>query len=74
MRAIQRFALAVMFAVVAALGMVSSASATGPDLTALTSAVSFDTVVVAIVAIAGLLAVVYVARKGAVLGLSMLRR
>ncbi len=50
-----------------------SAMAEGPDLTPLTSAVDFGTVTVAVLSIAGLLAVVYVAVKGASIGLSMLR-
>lgn len=50
-----------------------SAMAEGPDLTPLTSSVDFGTVTVAVLSIAGLLAVVYVAVKGASIGLSMLR-
>ena len=52
----------------------SSAFAVGPDLTALTSAVDFGTVVTAVLSIAGMLAVVYVAVKGASIGLNMLKR
>lgn len=48
-------------------------AATGPDMSGLTAAVDFGTVIVAVLAIAGLLATVYVAMKGAKLGLSMLR-
>lgn len=51
----------------------SSAFATGPDMTGLTSAVDFGTVTTAVLAIAGMLAVVYVAVKGAGIGLAMLR-
>ncbi len=51
-----------------------SAFATGPDLTALTTAVDFSTVVTAVLAIAGMLAVVYVAVKGAQIGLAMLKK
>lgn len=64
-------------AVVVAAGVAASASAQaagGPDMTGLTTAVDFGTVTTAILAIAGLLAVVYVAIKGASLGLSMLRK
>ena len=50
-----------------------SAFAAGPDLTPLTSAVEFDTVTVAVLSIAGLMAVVYVAVKGAKIGLAMLK-
>jgi len=50
-----------------------SAFAVGPDLTPLTSAVDFGTVTVAVLSIAGMLAVVYVAVKGASIGLAMLR-
>jgi len=49
------------------------AAGTGPDMTQLTSAVDFGTVTTAILSIAGLLATVYVAVKGARIGLSMLR-
>lgn len=49
------------------------AVAAGPDLTPLTSAVDFGTVTVAVLSIAGMLAVVYVAVKGASIGLGMLR-
>lgn len=52
----------------------ASAQAAGPDMSGLTSAVDFGTVTTAIMAIAGLLAVVYVAVKGARIGLSMLKR
>ncbi|MDP1770942.1 MAG: hypothetical protein Q8L15_01560 [Methylobacter sp.] len=51
----------------------SSAFAVGPDMSGLTSAVDFGTVTVAVLAIAGMLAVVYVAVKGASIGLAMLR-
>lgn len=47
--------------------------AAGPDMTGLTTAVDFGTVTTAVLAIAGMLAVVYVAVKGASIGLSMLR-
>ena len=50
-----------------------AAFAAGPDLTPLTSAVDFGTVTTAVLSIAGLLAVVYVAVKGATIGLAMLR-
>ncbi|RJX30301.1 MAG: hypothetical protein C4516_10680 [Oxalobacter sp.] len=51
----------------------ASAFAAGPDMTGLTSAVDFGTVTTAVLGIAGMLAVVYVAVKGAAIGLSMLR-
>lgn len=49
------------------------ALAAGPDLKPLTDAVSFDTVITALLAIAGLLATVYVAIRGAKVVLSMIR-
>lgn len=45
----------------------------GPDLTGLTDVVDFGTVGAAVLSIAGLLAVVYVALKGAKIVLGMLR-
>jgi len=51
----------------------ASAFALGPDLTPLTSVVDFGTVTVAVLSIGGMLAVVYVAIKGASIGLAMLR-
>lgn len=50
------------------------AAATPPDMTALTSAVDFSTVTAAVLAVAALLATVYVAIKGASMALSMIRR
>lgn len=50
-----------------------AAMAAGPDLTPLTSQVDFGTVTTAVLSIAGLLAVVYVAVKGAKIGLAMLK-
>jgi hypothetical protein len=60
---------------VALMAGVASASsfAAGPDLTPLTSVIEFDTVTVAVLSIAGLMAVVYVAVKGAKIGLAMLK-
>lgn len=58
---------------VSALVGASAAFAAGPDLTPLTSAIDFGTVTVAVLSIAGLLAVVYVAVKGAQIGLRMLK-
>ncbi|WP_333877547.1 hypothetical protein [Methylobacter sp.] len=58
---------------VASLLSITSAYAAGPDLSGLTSAVDFGTVTTAVLSIAGMLAVVYVAIKGAGLGLAMLR-
>ncbi len=51
----------------------SFAAATGPDLTPLTSTVDFGTVITALLAIAGLLASVYVAIRGAKVVLGMIR-
>lgn len=66
----------VIAAVAAASGLAvaQEAAAAGPDMSGLTGAVDFGTVTTAILAIAGLLAVVYVAMKGSSLGLSMLRK
>lgn len=50
-----------------------AAMAAGPDMSGLTGAVDFGTVTVAVLAIAGLMAVVYVAVKGAKIGLAMLK-
>lgn len=58
---------------VGALAGATGAMAAGPDLTGLTSAVDFGTVITAVLSIAGMLAVVYVAVKGAQIGLNMLR-
>ena len=60
-------------AMVGAIVLSGSAMAAGPDMTGLTSAVDFGTVTTAVLAIAGLLAVVYVAVKGASIGLAMLK-
>lgn len=49
------------------------AMAVGPDLTPLTNAVSFGTVITAVLAIAGLLAAVFVAIRGAKTVLSMIK-
>lgn len=61
-------------ALVGAIAVSGSALAAGPDMSGLTGAVDFGTVTTAILAIAGLLAVVYVAVKGAGIGLSMLKK
>jgi hypothetical protein len=61
-------------ALVAVSTVAASAQAAGPDMSGLTGAVDFGTVTTAILAIAGLLAVVYVAMKGSQLGLSMLKK
>lgn len=58
---------------VGALVSATGAVAAGPDMSGLTGAVDFGTVTTAILAIAGLLAVVYVAIKGAKIGLGMLK-
>lgn len=60
-------------AVIAAVTGAGVASAAGPDLTAMTSAIDFGTVTTAVLSIAGLLAVVYVAIKGAKIVLSMVK-
>lgn len=60
-------------AVVIASVVAAPAFAAGPDLTPLTTAVDFGTVTTAVLSIAGLLAVVYVAVKGAMIGLAMLK-
>ena len=57
-----------------AIAGVASAAGGGPDMSGLTAAVDFGTVTTAVLAIAGLLAVVYVAVKGASIGLSMLKK
>ena len=51
----------------------SSAMAAGPDMSTLTAAVDFSTVQSAIMSIAGLLAVVYVAIKGTRIVLGIIR-
>jgi hypothetical protein len=65
--------LAVVGAAVSSFAVAQEAAAAGPDMSGLTAAVDFGTVTTAILAIAGLLAVVYVAVKGARIGLSMLK-
>jgi hypothetical protein len=65
--------LAVVGAAVSSFAVTQEAAAAGPDMSGLTAAVDFGTVTTAILAIAGLLAVVYVAVKGARIGLSMLK-
>ncbi|MCD4500159.1 major capsid protein [Chromobacterium vaccinii] len=68
-----------MFQKIASLAALSTiatgafAAGTGPDLTPLTSAVDFGTVITAVLAIAGLLAGVYVAIKGAKIVIGMVR-
>jgi hypothetical protein len=52
----------------------AQAAAAGPDMSGLTGAVDFGTVTTAVLAIAGLLAVVYVAVKGASIGLAMIKK
>jgi Inovirus Coat protein B len=49
------------------------AFAAGPDLTPLTGAIDFGTVITAVLAIAGLMAAVYVAIRGAKTVLSMIK-
>ncbi len=66
-----------MFKKIASLAALSTvatgvlAAGTGPDLTPLTSVVDFGTVITAVLAIAGLLAGVYVAIKGAKIVIGM---
>jgi hypothetical protein len=60
-------------ALVGALAVSGSALAVGPDMAGLTGAVDFGTVITAVLAIAGMLALVFVAIKGAKIGLSMLK-
>ena len=50
------------------------AHAAGPDMTTLTSAVDFGTVITATLAVAGLLAAVYVTIKGAQTVIGLIRR
>lgn len=59
--------------VAAAVAVPTVVLADGPDMSGLTGAVDFGTVTTAVLSIAGLLAVVYVAVKGAQIGLAMLR-
>ncbi|MBX9296056.1 major capsid protein [Chromobacterium vaccinii] len=67
-------ALAVVAPVAALLAPTATkAAAVGPDLTPLTSNIDFGTVSTAVLAIAGLLAVVYLAIKGAKIVLSMVK-
>ncbi|GAC1569023.1 MAG: hypothetical protein NVS3B3_22980 [Aquirhabdus sp.] len=51
----------------------SALAAAGPDLTPLTSSVDFGTTITALLAIAGLLAAVYIAIKGAKTVLGMIK-
>ena len=66
-----KFARIAAFAVGSLVGV--SSFAAGPDLTALTTAVDLTTVITAVLAIAGTLAGVYVAIKGARTVLAMIR-
>ena len=70
---INRGLVVVAAAAASSLAFAQEAAAGGPDMSGLTAAVDFGTVTTAILAIAGLLAVVYVAVKGARIGLSMLK-
>ncbi len=67
---VKRGVAAVATAVVAGSAM---AAGGGPDMTGLTSAVDFGTVTTAVLSIAGMLAVVYIAVKGAKIALAMLK-
>ncbi|MEN7433762.1 hypothetical protein VA599_23740 [Chromobacterium sp. TRC.1.1.SA] len=67
-------ALAVVAPVAALLAPTAAkAAAAGPDLTPLTSNIDFSTVITAVLAIAGLMAVVYLAIKGAKIVLGMVK-
>ena len=57
----------------AALAVSSMSFAAGPDLTSLTTAIDFGTVVTAVLAVAAALVVVYIAWKGAKMVLSAVR-
>jgi hypothetical protein len=68
------------FAVVASSALVASsamaadpATGTGPDLSPLTNSISFGTTITAVLAIAGSLALLYMAIKGSKTVLSMIR-
>lgn len=71
---IKMFFKTVFFGVFCSIASFNAFAAEGPDLSALTGAISFGTVTTAILAVAGMLATVYVAIKGASLALSMLRK
>lgn len=60
-------------ALVGVIAVSGSAFAGGPDLSSLTTAVDFGTTITAILAIAGLLAGVYIAIKGAKTVLRMIK-
>lgn len=55
------------------LSFAQAAAGTAPDLTPLTNAIDFSTVITAVLAIGGLMAGVYVAIRGAKTVLSMIR-
>ncbi|MEI6628323.1 MAG: hypothetical protein WCN27_02835 [Alphaproteobacteria bacterium] len=73
MKALFQLRLVVAGLVASVLGSSAFATTTGPDLTALTSSVSSDSTVTAILAIAGVIAVIYMAIRGAKIVLSMIR-
>lgn len=73
MKALFKLRLFVAGLVASAMGSTAFAETTGPDLTALTSSVSSDSTVTAILAIAGVVAVIYMAIRGAKIVLSMIR-
>ena len=60
-------------AVVGASAVAMSAHATGPDMTAITGQIDFSTVTPAVLSVAGLLAVVFVAVTGAKMVLAMVK-
>ncbi len=69
-----KFAAVALTAAIPALSFAQTAPAsTAPDLTSLTSAVDLSTVTTAVLAIAGVLAAVYVSIRGAKIVLSMIR-
>ncbi|MDR6740994.1 hypothetical protein J2X56_003018 [Herbaspirillum sp. 1173] len=67
---VKRGMAAVVTTAVAGSAMAASG---GPDMSGLTSAVDFGTVTTAVLSIAGMLAVVYIAVKGAKIALAMLK-
>lgn len=66
-------ALAVCGAAIASVGTAFAQTATGPDMSGITSQIEWGTVTVAILGVAGGIAVVYIAYKGAKLVLSAIK-
>jgi len=69
----QTLALAGAVGIASALGLSNPAKAAGPDMSPLTGAIDFGTVVTAVLAVAGALVVVYIAWKGAKIVLAAVR-